>query len=326
MSSNTHDCDMVSMAENDIKINIERTPMHQLIATHAKLNGVTPDLYPHIRDHADKFDKNVWYIFTKSIKSIDMIREFEDYVNWKHISRTFALTDEEIIEFADRLDWQIVSRIRKLTPLIYDKLAYYINWGVASRHQTMSEEFILEYGMYLDWKIAAAHQRFTSAIYEKFKSRINWTAVIRGQTDFPSDFFRKYADLIDWRAVSNRVHVFHNIIIRHSDRVDWKVASQSGKFTEEELSMIADKLDWVYIATHYTLSESIINQNIRSKEEWKAVCRYQSMSVKFMNKNVSNLRASNIDMRLHECPFGQIRLDCRLHVSAIDDCLHDREC
>ena len=103
--------------------------------------------------------------------SENLIRKFQDKVDWSEISRYQTLSEPFIREFQDRVDWNQISRYQKLSEAFIHRYRYKVNWNRISEYQVLSEPFILKHGSMVNWEIILRYQIISQALFDRHKKK-----------------------------------------------------------------------------------------------------------------------------------------------------------
>nr|QQV29366.1 hypothetical protein K-LCC10_0111 [Kaumoebavirus] len=91
------------------------------------------------------------FICVEYILPEEMLREYQDYVNWYYLSSYQKLSEGFIREFHDLVNWQSLSRAK-----------------------IMSENLIRDFQERLDWYWVSLFQPLTVSMIEEFENLIVW--------------------------------------------------------------------------------------------------------------------------------------------------------
>ena len=98
-----------------------------------------------ITKFSDKVNWDLISIHQTPSPSEDFIREFQNKLDLRYISKYQILSEKIIREFQDKVDWIEISRHQTLSEDFIREFQDKVYWEYILRHQTLSEEFIKEF-------------------------------------------------------------------------------------------------------------------------------------------------------------------------------------
>jgi hypothetical protein len=131
------------------------------------------------------------------------VKEFQNIVNWYHISESQNLSEAFIREFQDVVDWPNISQYQKLSEAFIREMKDEVNWPYISIYQKLSEAFIREFQDKVDWHYISEHQNLSEDFIREFKAQLDWDRLIT--QNLSKKFIEEFQDNIDIRTY-NRIH------------------------------------------------------------------------------------------------------------------------
>ena len=129
-------------------------------------------------------------------------------------------------------------------------------------------------------------QKIAKEIKENFGydfAEMNWEQISQQYKYLSEDFIEKYADKIDWNAISIYQKLSEDFIDKHTNKVYWSAISRYQKLSEDFIDKHTDKVDWNCISRYQKLSEDFIDKHT-NKVYWSAISIYQKLSEDSIDK------------------------------------------
>jgi hypothetical protein len=101
------------------------------------------------------------------------VEEFQEKVDWVHISRHKRLSEDLIREFHNKVHWGCISENQKLSEDFIREFQDKVNWNCISRYQKLSEVFIIEFQDKVNWGCILAFQNIFKDFAKKFRYKLN---------------------------------------------------------------------------------------------------------------------------------------------------------
>ena len=123
-----------------------------------------------------------WDRITQTQKlSDDLVREFQDHINWKYLDMD-GRSEEFIIEFKDNVRWNrsTLYENRVFSEKFIYKMSKYIDWNYISR-QPLSENLILDFSDKVNWRYVSEYSRLSERTMYEFRDKIPWKIACRYQ-------------------------------------------------------------------------------------------------------------------------------------------------
>ena len=160
----------------------------------------------------ETLESQILIVYTKELRkyasSIDLIRKFQDKVDWESISINQKLSEDFIREFKDRVDWYWISMHQKLSEDFIKEFQDKVNWDCISIYQKLSEKFIREFQNRVKWKYISMCQVLSESFIREFKDKVDWHHISMYQIlseSFIKEFNLKIDRTTNWNYVSNDV-------------------------------------------------------------------------------------------------------------------------
>ena len=134
-------------------------------------------------------------------------------------------------------------------------------------------------------------QKIAKEIKENFGydfAEMNWEQISQQYKYLSEDFIEKYADKIDWNAISIYQKLSEDFIDKHTNKVYWSAISRYQKLSEDFIDKHTDKVDWNCISRYQKLSEDFIDKHT-NKVYWSAISIYQKLSEDFIDKHTDRV-------------------------------------
>ena len=108
--------------------------------------------------------------------SEDIIREFQDEIDWWGVSEAQFLSEEFIREFKYKVVWNWISETQILSEDFIDEFPLYVVWENICKYQILSEKFIRKcchfHDRKIDLQLVAKYQRLSPEFIKEFKLTI----------------------------------------------------------------------------------------------------------------------------------------------------------
>ena len=204
-----------------------------------------------------------YYYFTYKYEEItdDFIREFVDYLNWSEIIKTEYKFSKDILrEFQDRVDWHTYARWRAIPINFMVEMKDRIPFTNCLLHQQFSEEFIEKYIQkftntnyynHYGWMMIPRTQTLSEQFIDKWKNHINWEEVCEKQK-LSIQFMRDHANYLVWGKVMAYQKLDEQFILDYGDKITKKnviiFQNLSQDFMRKHFS---DTVDWIGCILYY---------------------------------------------------------------------------
>jgi len=170
------------------------------------------------------------------------IEEFENEVDWKHISEHCVLSENFIREFKNRVYWLHISEYQKLSESFIREFKDKVYWMRISEYQKLSESFIREFKDKVDWNYISQYQKLFEKFIREFKEYVDWDCISTCQK-LSEKFMRDFKEHINWRRISGYQKLTETFIREFKDKVYWDKISYCQKLTSEFIEEFKDKID-----------------------------------------------------------------------------------
>ena len=242
--------------------------------------------------------------YANNILSEEFIREFQDKINWKHVSRCQKLSEDFIREFQDKVNWKEISWNQKLSEDFIREFQDKVYWNNISSFQTLSENFIKEFQDKVHWNNIFQHKKLTESFLKNdfpnlpktqdifMLQNLNIAFIFQ---DLSEEIIRIFIDkykahkklsIIDWNKISQYQILSENFIREFKDKVNWERISQYQTLSEDFIREFKDKVDWDSISKCQKLSEEFIEE-FKHKIYWNKLFKYNekvNLSKEFKRK------------------------------------------
>ena len=191
-----------------------------------------------------------------------LFRKLSESENWEW-------TLEFIAKHADQLHWKALSYNYEL-PWCNDLLELYVDkWDWSG---------ITCLILRMEKKNSDATSELVSYVWQNFVDKLDWKIICK-ERQIDDEFLRKYAEYINWDAISANHNLIWNrqFIETHSAFINWQVFSESSfygsldsrqdAFRKKIVHLYGDKLDLFLLSNNYdlTLTPDIIE---KYKDKW----------------------------------------------------------
>ena len=167
-------------------------------------------------------------------------------------------------------------------------------------------------------------QKIAKEIKENFGydfAEMNWEQISQQYKYLSEDFIEKYADKIDWSAISICQKLSEDFIDKHTNKVYWSAISIYQKLSEDFIDKHTDRVYWDYISKYQAITPEfadkhnikINNNSQRTADEWKKMIEKTGLykcheDYFYAYKNIRNDRYSHFNFQYQYLP-GEI-YDC----------------
>lgn len=226
--------------------------------------------YEILNTHKDDLD---WIIITRNqIKNntltIELIREFKDYVYWTLILKNYQnITIEFIKEFNEYINWSDLSKNLFLTLEVFtefknkmylaliDKTVYK---NIISKYVKLHPDFIESNLDNLDFNKIININDSTKII------DINEFIIINDVIDINDvDVLRKFKNELNWNDISNNNHLSIDMIREFKDYINWSIVLLNLQLSSDIITEFKDsfkEIDWASIVYNISLTIEIITE------------------------------------------------------------------
>lgn len=182
------------------------------------------------------------------VHSKEIIRDLEEYpetksyklwidlasseIDWNEIHNKFVLSEDFIREFQDHLDWKLISKQEdELSEDFIREFQHRVDWREISKHQDLSEDFIRDFEDDVDWREISKHQNLSEDFIRDFEDKVDWERIVKNQR-LSGDFIREFQDKVDWIDISYYQTLSEDFIREFKDRVHWIMIRNRGYWTD----------------------------------------------------------------------------------------------
>jgi len=194
--------------------------------------------------------------------SKEFILTYKDKINFDYLS-TQNLSEDIIKEFEDELDWNILVLNTDLSEEMikknYDKIN---NKQDILERQVLSEKF---FENHLSDELTMSDILRTQKVSEKFliinMDEVNWitdSTNISKNVELSDNFMNVYSNEIDWMVISEYQKLSDGFIEKHIDKIDWGLLSEYQNLSDYILDKYSVKVDWEKYSNNNELSEKDI--------------------------------------------------------------------
>lgn len=163
-----------------------------------------------------------------------------DRINWKRSMVEYEkFTDEMVRELKDHVDFgNIALFARHVTEACLREFHDRLDMHLVSRCRDLSDEFLYDFRDSLCW------------------SEITWRRLKSNGYVVDDAFLDRFADFVDWVAISEYARLDSRQLEKYADRLDWMTVSIYRKWTVGEMARFRDRIEWDFIERngnwHYT--------------------------------------------------------------------------
>lgn len=178
-----------------------------------------------------------------------LIQKYYDVLDQSEISWYEYLNEETLakLEYCGCLNWNIIMEVNvALTESIVKRFIKYIDFSKYI-NLSMTDEFILKNGNNMN------SNNITTFIC-KYKCG--------------NDVVVKYADVVDWTVLCDKIKLSLQTIREFKDKVNWAIVSYYDDLDEEFLLEFADKLDWSIVSYFYRTENFKLLKWIKKENNW----------------------------------------------------------
>ena len=153
----------------------------------ASISGSRYITMDFMRYHRDKIR---WKCVLSNIIpfSEDFIEEFQDRLNWIHISKYQVLSADFMRRFQNRINWYEVSRCRRLSDKFMREFQDMLYWRTISYHQKLSEDFIREFKDLIHWDPIFSSQKLSVGFIREFIDKVHYWGSLFDCQNLSEDF------------------------------------------------------------------------------------------------------------------------------------------
>ena len=240
----------------------------------SKYQNLSEDL---IRDCGDYI---IWeYI---CIPCMDNERYYKFYdvhemMGWMHRDYYFEnisedrgeLSEELIREFQDAVDWDIVSTYNELPDQFYRDFQDQLNWGIVS-YCGFSRTLWHEFSNRIVWEhIFCEGHIYDIYDVEEFEDIIDWTSFSLFYQSLDLEIVQKYEDKIKWDLISEDQVLDDHIITTYANRLNWNTLCKYQFLSE-------------YIVNKFAHNINVKSLNAFNKKQFKRYIYRQHQKKTFM--------------------------------------------
>lgn len=222
----------------------------------------------------------------------DYIRRNKDSLPWNYISRFQPLSLNFIREFKDYVDWRELSQNDKIKFDIEfvrefeDKLC----WCYISEHPVFTgcEKNINEYNTKVDYVALQPHlYHYTPKLLERFEENFEWvwinpnwydekfldkhadnfrlrTISFQEKEGAPRQweewFVEKYNEILNFQHLASNQDLSEDFMRKFADRLDWCVVSRKQKMSIEFIREFYDRIKWNLLPFNSNITNEILNE------------------------------------------------------------------
>lgn len=265
-------------------------------------------------------DRIVWASASSSPDlGIDIIRKYENKIDWKNLSQSFKVTLEFIEEFKNKINWSSLSENTSLSIDMIEKYNDLLDWT----NLTLFSNHWDYYDKIKDSPI------FNDGILWKYRDKIVWDLIgpsfykekmtMLSESDHV-EFLRKYKTFLNWKFTSRFIGFFTTkefeefqdyidigTAVYYTKLPEWFILKNLGKLTPDNWNQISfhqtltesfirsfeDRVDWNSISFKQTLSESFI-RDYKDRVDWSSISFRQKLSEPFIREFASRVNWSYI--------------------------------
>lgn len=217
--------------------------------------------------------------------SEDMIRRFQDRVDWGIISAYENLTDEFIREFHYKFNWTALSCANAIPQRLWIEFGHKIDWTQMCRIP-LQESIIRMFAHVIDLNALCETQILSDAFMTEFAYVIDQRKICTYQR-LSEDYIRKFADVIDWDCACKYQTLSENLMRVFSHLVNWNTISYAQRLSEGFVREFSHLVNW----THISWNQSFSNEFMREHGHlivWRCVEPFVKYSfVKYIKKEHS---------------------------------------
>lgn len=246
--------------------------------------------------------------------TVEQIRQYQDILDWGHISYYYTLSEDFIREFKDKLDWIHVAKKQKMSKEFiseFRELGYYTDEeypiGIMYKSKTQ-RDFISNRKMKVLLDDSADKESFGNfkkpfgikgILMFPLVHRVNVFDVLYhfefNQLDLYNDikqFIRNLEEPYVCQIKTKDGEILEAYTVQHKD-ISWlddmyenRSPVGSGhckKLSEDIIRVYQDKLDWSSVSEYSILSEGFISE-FQDKVDWYKISRFQKLSEEFIRK------------------------------------------
>lgn len=210
-----------------------------------------------IRANVEKVD---WQAIYRGLTE-PFMREFQDRLNWLHLSRHAQLSEQLIRDFQDRVDWPSISWFQTLSEPFIEAFAHRIDFTHLSRSETPR----------------------SIAFLQKHEDKLHWS-YLAGAAPNLGELLEAFPHRIDPRATFTRPRPTE-LIQQHAANLDW---SQMLWLTEDQARLFADRVHWAKLACARwePWVETLLRENEHrvDEEAWNEVLNEGRISLAYKNE------------------------------------------
>jgi uncharacterized membrane protein len=215
---------------------------------------------------------------------IDEIDSILDVFEHQQVSDAFIR--EHITTFEE---FSYAQMYQKLSVATIEKHIDAIDWsGCISCNKYISEDILDKYYDLLDIGLLCSHRILSDAFIEKHKDTLEW-GVISNKWDMTTEFVVKYDSFIKWYFINNgqkskKLALPETLIWKHFDNLSIQQIFKYPKISETFIEKCIDRID----------SKNIAWRDIDKKIAWFLVSKYQTLSLSFIEKHITDLYMKRI--------------------------------
>lgn len=127
---------------------------------------------------------------------LEIILLYENYWDWKELSRSTSLTEAIIQYYSHRWDWKELSSNPCLTPAIIIAFENFWDWNELSTNPCLTLEIIQRYEKRWNWGYLSRNSCLTLEMIEMYLERWGWIE-LGANLNLPPDIIIKYIDRLD---------------------------------------------------------------------------------------------------------------------------------
>jgi hypothetical protein len=220
----------------------------------------------------------------------------------------FGLNDDQNYKLLPYINSDTISRLN-IDSYQIDLFSSQLNWDILS-NKNLSNNILYKYSDLINWDVFLKNPHPKSLhflVFNKDKVIEHYYVFESDQIKkkyYSNDFIYVFDEIIDWKWCVKNIKLDKYILEIFTHKMSLDAICKYQNIPEKLITKYSNIINWRYLSKNKYIAPLL--EKYKDKIYWKEVCKYQTLSVKFIKDNMKHL-FPDIISRYQNLPFDFIK-------------------